>query len=229
MRTLAIGDIHGCYKALVQCLERCNFDPLSDRLIIMGDVCDGWPFVRECCDLLQMIPNHILIIGNHDRWACEWAEKGWMGHEWVTQGGQATLDSFGDSQEAFPLYWFHQGVFFHEEDNQVFVHGGLDPNQKVMSKQDVNVLLWDRNLVQSARNKCLKGKKYSYGVWDDIFVGHTTTQAFEDDLVPLTLCNVIMTDTGGGWSGKLTIMDVDSKKYWQSDYVKTLYPDIKGR
>jgi len=41
-RTLVIGDIHGAYKALVQCLERSGFDKEKDTLITIGDVCDGW-------------------------------------------------------------------------------------------------------------------------------------------------------------------------------------------
>ena len=37
-KTYAIGDIHGAYKSLVQCLERSKFDYNNDRLIVMGDV-----------------------------------------------------------------------------------------------------------------------------------------------------------------------------------------------
>ena len=43
MKTYAIGDIHGAYKALIQCFERSKFDYKNDRLIVMGDVCDGYP------------------------------------------------------------------------------------------------------------------------------------------------------------------------------------------
>ena len=28
---------------------------------------------------------------------------------------------------------------------------------------------------------------------------------------------------GAGWSGKLTIMDIETKKYWQSDLTPNLY------
>jgi serine/threonine protein phosphatase 1 len=41
MRTFAIGDIHGAYKAMMQCFERSGFDYKKDHLIVMGDVCDG--------------------------------------------------------------------------------------------------------------------------------------------------------------------------------------------
>ncbi|MCW1960743.1 hypothetical protein [Chryseobacterium viscerum] len=33
-------------------------------------------------------------------------------------------------------------------------------------------------------------------------------------------------DTGAGSVGKLTIMDIDSKEIWQSDFLSTLYGDI---
>ena len=52
MKTFAIGDIHGAYKALVQCLERSKFDYDNDRLIVMGDVVDGYPDVKRCFDEL---------------------------------------------------------------------------------------------------------------------------------------------------------------------------------
>ncbi len=42
-RTFVIGDIHGAYRALRQCLDRADFDYESDHLICLGDVCDGWP------------------------------------------------------------------------------------------------------------------------------------------------------------------------------------------
>jgi serine/threonine protein phosphatase 1 len=43
MRTLVMGDIHGAYKALVQCLEKAKYDPSADTLILLGDVTDRYP------------------------------------------------------------------------------------------------------------------------------------------------------------------------------------------
>ena len=69
MKTFVIGDIHGAYKALLQCLERSRFDYHNDRLVVIGDVCDGYPDVVECFDELLKIANLIYIWGNHDKWA----------------------------------------------------------------------------------------------------------------------------------------------------------------
>ena len=32
-------------------------------------------------------------------------------------------------------------------------------------------------------------------------------------------------DTGAGWHGLLSAMDIDTKEIWQSDIVKRIYPD----
>ena len=34
--------------------------------------------------------------------------------------------------------------------------------------------------------------------------------------IPIRFNNVYCLDTGGGWDGKLTIMDIDTEEYWQS-------------
>ena len=67
-RTLAIGDIHGGYRAMMQCFERAEFDYKKDRLICLGDVADGWSEVVGCIEELHKIKNLVYIIGNHDLW-----------------------------------------------------------------------------------------------------------------------------------------------------------------
>lgn len=47
MKRFVVGDIHGGYKALAQCLKRSEFDPEKDFLISLGDICDGWPEVDK--------------------------------------------------------------------------------------------------------------------------------------------------------------------------------------
>ena len=71
MRRFVIGDIHGGYKALLQCLERSGFDPAADLLVSLGDVCDGWPEVHKVIDELLRIRNFKMVLGNHDLWALQ--------------------------------------------------------------------------------------------------------------------------------------------------------------
>ena len=243
MKTFVIGDIHGAHKALLQCLERSNFDYQNDRLIALGDVCDGYPEVKQCIDELLKIKHCDYIIGNHDVWALDWATKGISEDLWLNQGGRNTIASYdGQSMPQTHIDFLKNAHLWIEFDKKLFVHGGIDPNKKI-EQHNLNYLTWDRSLVESAWKKAHQNPKYNFSTYDEIFVGHTTTQWFarnkERSILtpnerarlgtePLFLCNVIMLDTGAGWSGKLTIMDVDTKEYWQSELTPTLY-GMEGR
>lgn len=41
-------------------------------------------------------------------------------------------------------------------------------------------------------------------------------------------CNVWNIDTGAAFTGKPTVMDVETKQFWQSDRIKSLYPGEMG-
>jgi serine/threonine protein phosphatase 1 len=113
------------------------------------------------------------------------------------------------------------------EDNKLFVHGGIDPNIP-LEKQHRDTLLWDRNLLINSKIKGHNRPDYKFTDFDDIFVGHTTTWIFNTDK-PVHYAEVWGLDTGAGWEGKLTIMDIDTKEYYQSDIVSDLYPGEPGR
>lgn len=50
-RTLAIGDIHGGFKALKQVFEKTKVTE-NDRLIFLGDYVDGW---SESSQIIQFL------------------------------------------------------------------------------------------------------------------------------------------------------------------------------
>lgn len=41
MRKFVVGDLHGNYLGLMQCLEKVKFNKEEDLLISLGDICDG--------------------------------------------------------------------------------------------------------------------------------------------------------------------------------------------
>lgn len=80
----------------------------------------------------------------------------------------------------------------------------------------------------------------------EIFLGHTTTcsyrikpsyieskdsrQSSEGGVtIPMNRCNVWNVDTGAGYNGKLTLLNIDTKEFYQSDFVKNLYQNERGR
>jgi serine/threonine protein phosphatase 1 len=58
--------------------------------------------------------------------------------------------------------------------------------------------------------------------FDLVFIGHTSTTHEKTDQ-PMHKANVWNLDTGAGGGGRLTIMDVETKEFWQSDPVGELY------
>ena len=64
-RDFAVGDIHGCFTALQQALDRIHFHPASDRLFSVGDLVDRGPESDQVLDWLDR-PWFHAICGNHD-------------------------------------------------------------------------------------------------------------------------------------------------------------------
>lgn len=212
MTTFAIGDIHGRYVALVEVLLLSGFDYSNDTLIVLGDVVDGGRDTYKVIEELLTIENCILVIGNHDIWALQWMRTGFELPAWVHQGGYATMQSYNFLWDSVPVShvdFLKSGVPYHiDGKGRVYIHGGYDPTCPI-EHNDIETLTWDRDIIEYA----LKGGHIDY---PHVFIGHTTTQLVNGDTLPLTINNLTLLDTGGGWNGKLTIMDVDSGEYWQS-------------
>ena len=228
MRTFVIGDIHGAYKALAQCLQRSGFDDGKDRLIVLGDVCDGYPEVRRCIDELLNIQRCDYVIGNHDLWALEWAVQGIREKAWVDQGGRSTIASYG--KEGMPpahVDFLKNARPWIESDGKLFVHGGFDPRRPIR-EQPLEFIVWDRELIRGAWESAARGKDRRYGGFDEIYLGHTPTHMFGSS-EPLHVGNIWDMDTGAGWWGKLSIMDIATKQCWQSDITPSLYPGVVSR
>ncbi len=227
MKTFVMGDIHGAYKALLQCFKRSGFERDKDRVIFLGDVCDGYPDVKQCIEEMLKVKQCDYIIGNHDLWALDWALRGEAPEIWTSQGGQNTIRSYdgGPMPQAHMEFLKNAKPWIVLED-KIFVHGGFDPN-KPIETQDLYFLVWDRELLAHARliNTFDPGQQISQ--YKEIYLGHTPTGS-SGSPKPLKLCNLWALDTGAGWEGKLTIMDVGTKEYWQSDPTPQLY-GMKGR
>ena len=102
-------------------------------------------------------------------------------------------------------------------------------NQAGLGHDDTHIYIWDRDLWNTAMlGKRLPEIPAILRAHKEIFIGHTSTVSYNTDK-PMNELNVWNLDTGAGFNGKLTIMDIETKKYWQSDPVKELYPNELGR
>ena len=220
MKTFVLGDIHGEYKALLECLKLSKFNKKEDRLICLGDVCDRGGQVKECIDELLTIPKCIYILGNHDAWALEWANHGNIPKEWMREGGAETLKSYkGTNMPKGHIEFLAKAPLYLVDKNKLFVHGGYNWKRSLEDTPN-EVLLWDRELINRALYHELMGPALKLGIYDEIFVGHTPTFTLNGKHEPQKFCNVWAMDTGAGWGCRLTIMDVDTKEFWQSKVVE---------
>lgn len=239
-RTVVIGDIHGADRALEQVLERVGLTE-NDTLIFLGDYVDGWSQSKEVIDRLIRLDERyscIFIRGNHDTWCETWLESGSALDKWLFHGGALTVQSYEgmtEAEKAKHLEFFQRMRNYHvDADNNLFIHAGFSsmhgPDQEVYSSN----YSWDRTLWEMALTMDKRIQKDSklypkrLKLFREIFIGHTPTINYDID-VPINAVNVWNVDTGAAFYGKLTVMDIETKEFWQSDVVQTLYPDEKGR
>ncbi len=223
-RTFVLGDIHGASRALRQCLDRAAVDRENDHVIALGDVADGWPETRTCIDELLSLKNLTYLLGNHDFWTLEWMETGYVEDVWYVQGGKATVESYRDGVPPSHIKFLKNALPYYVNQNRLFVHAGLDPN-KPPDQQALHTLIWDRNLARIAldlHNKGIDGKLTHY---DEVYLGHTPTST----RTPIRSGEIWLMDTGAGWDGPLTMMDIETKELFTSDPVPQLYPGVEGR
>lgn len=260
-KIFVLGDIHGAHKALIQCLERSNFNKEEDTLIQLGDICDGWSEVYECVEELLTIKNLIAIKGNHDDWFNEFLTKQFHPCHWM-QGGEGTLKSYcnaldktwygadkrgyitslldTDVPESHRNFFRKQNKYYKDENNNLFIHGGFN-RHFLLKDQDDYIFWWDRDLWMQALSvgklmeddELLKANNFKpkfkiVEPVNEIFIGHTATVSWKTDK-PMKAANIYNLDTGAGFNGKLTIMDLETKEIWQSDPVKQLYEHDQGR
>lgn len=177
----AIGDLHGCLKALKNILNQIDEDRNGEpaKIIFLGDYTDRGPSSAELVQYLIDLNNnpkdieYIFIRGNHDVMLMD-AAKGLESGLWMFNGGNTTLDSYHRSAVHYDLEkhvdeFFKYTKLYHQEGEFVFVHAGLDPDES-LDNQRTHTLIWDR-----------VWNNYNEKYFNDVFVIHGHTPVFEPD------------------------------------------------
>lgn len=242
-RTLVIGDIHGGLKAVLQVFERAEVTS-KDTLIFLGDFVDGWSQSPETLDFLIDLSNKqncFFIKGNHDELLLDWLENR---HEnlneemWFKHGGKATVDAYlnvSDTMKQQHIRFLKSlRNYYLDEQNRLFVHAGFTNVNGVKLEFFPKLFYWDRTLWEVAlcldesidKNSELYPKRLK--IYSEIYIGHSPISKTEK-VEPLFKNSIWNLDTGAAFKGALTIMDIDSKEFWQSDVLPKLYPNELGR
>lgn len=239
-RTLAIGDIHGGLKALIQLLDRINLSS-KDRLIFLGDYVDGWSdSAKTVSYLIELAKQNscIFIRGNHDDLAHKWLKYGEQNEKWLEHGGQSSIDAyrnFSEEEKKEHIRFFEEMFnYYKDEVGNLFVHAGFTNLHGPDYEYHETGFYWDRTLWEMvlAMDPNLKKSDSFYperlSHFKEIFIGHTPVVRI-GETKPVNKANIWNVDTGAAFKGPLSAIDVSTKELYQSDPVHTLYKNESGR
>lgn len=122
VRTIIIGDVHGCLDELKTILKKLVYNPQSDRLILTGDLISKGPYPFETLKFCRDL-NVEIVMGNHE-------------HAFLLylQGKKQPYSTFSTlKQKMLPELkkwqcWFEKLPLFIETPEFIVVHAGLHPS-----------------------------------------------------------------------------------------------------
>lgn len=213
-KRFVVGDIHGELDKLIRVLTLSNFSK-DDLLISLGDLSDRGENSWDVVEYLMKLDNLVFIKGNHDFHMRNWLYNGNYTLNWFKNGGNSTIDSYHKNKmknKEKHLSFYDSSIPYFILDNKCFVHGGLNLNF-LISEHSEESLCRDRTLseLQIESQTFLKSKDG----FDEIYIGHTPTTEYGSK-IPIIKNGIINMDTGCGKGGLLSIMNIDTKEYFQA-------------
>lgn len=220
--TYVMSDLHGCYDAYMQMLEKIHFSD-EDMLYVVGDVVDRGPHPMKILLDLMKRDNVVCLAGNHEQMALEcltfllkeiteenvdeFASNTEVVEKlinWQQNGSRTTTDEFHklDARTRKAVVDFIADFDMYEEvhvGDQVYilVHAGLGSfaPDKEMWEYELHELVWER-------------PDYETPYFPDKYVitGHTPTVFIEANPRPGYIFrknNHIAIDCGAGFGGRL--------------------------
>ncbi len=221
MKTIVIGDVHGCDTTLHALLDKVN-PGTEDVLVMLGDLFDRGPDSFQVFETVQQLASEmgerfILLRGNHEDYLLQPKLSFAQRMMWDHVGRGATVQSFkahgGIMADAIPwikkqcrLYWRGEGI--------QCVHAGLviDP----LEVNDTRTLIHDHHV---ALRNVYKGPLTIVGhialeapIW---FTGDgkTMEKLAYGEWRALPDHGIICIDTGCGKGGNLTAMIVEDGQF----------------
>jgi serine/threonine protein phosphatase 1 len=210
MRTIVIGDTHGCYnelKDLILTLEtNGEYNKNTDKLVFLGDYIDRGKDSRLVIAYIRSLQNSdynvVALMGNHEDMLLNYVDG--KDEAWTWNGYDTTIDSYKGFYNQFmsDMEWMRNLPLYHEDEHFIFVHAGIDTS-KPMEEQSRNTLLWTREPF------IYTDKEYN----KKVIFGHTPTCNLNGDWKPVyTNTRNIDIDTGCVYGGALSALIIDDDK-----------------
>jgi serine/threonine protein phosphatase 1 len=217
-RTLVVGDIHGKLTLFNRLLEKLEYQPQQDRLILIGDLVDrgedSQGVVSRAIELKKEAPNRVMVIrGNHEAMmlAALAHPESEQAELWYYNGGVETIQSYMDEEGNLDVpeeHWDFMASLptWYEDDHAIYVHASLPegddgnflhPNEAPENPE----LYWARNRHFFAE---YKGKTVVFGhTITGMVFGEREKVWFRDSL--------ICVDTGAYLTGVLSAVELPSR------------------
>lgn len=126
MSDYAIGDVQGCYDALMRLLESIDFNEHRDRLWFVGDLVNRGPNSLGVLRFVSSLPlKPYVVLGNHDLHLLStlFGRDPWKGHD-------DTIDQVVKAPDGEALgHWLRQQSILHYSESLgvVMTHAGIAP------------------------------------------------------------------------------------------------------
>jgi len=223
MRTVIVGDIHGCINEWENLLGAISFDRTADQLILLGDLMDRGPnsygvYCKAVSLQEQMQERFVLIKGSHERFLLD--DHLSIPHRllWPLIGKREAVRSFNQQgrsmDESIPWFKKHCTLYY-EADTFQCVHAGV--KSEVLSENDEYTLLMD--------HRCARQNRYTGKL---TITGHVVSKEpmYYDgsgkkgqmlpynQRMPLPETGCMCIDTGCAEGNKLTAMLIEGEEYY---------------
>ena len=210
MRTLFIGDVHGCYDELMELVTKIGLMP-EDHLYFVGDLVNKWPKSLEVVQFVKNRPNTWSVLGNHeyflmcsleeqkayfDRSPHISTERQW----WIRTEYQAASLNRSLLEQNHLSKWVSSLPVYIEKENFILVHGWLHPDFWLETPSDIATMI-----------RMYEGKPwYEYYTGEKkVIYGHWAVDGLR------IRENTIWLDTGCCFGGHLTAYCLESGEIWQ--------------
>ena len=148
-RTIAIGDIHGCFYSFKTLIENEIQLTKTDKLILLGDYIDRGLQSKELIDYILELQKQnfdiITLLGNHEALLLDAYKDTKHLSKWLINGGAETLDSFAiktlSELDSKYIKFFESLKPYYQIDNYLFVHAGFN-NDTINPFSDTYSMLW---------------------------------------------------------------------------------------
>lgn len=208
-----VGDLHGCYRLLMQELQKIRFNFEQDLLICTGDLVDRGSENLECISLLDQ-PWFLSVRGNHEEMCIKGRDDVWIqdmharnGGEWFYLLSTEKQDELSEIFSQLPLV-----IEIQLEDKKIgILHADIDIHDWNQFK--TNIAKGERKIpgLTSAYTNALWGRgrirhhSKRYGTVkniDEVYLGHTIVKRHTQ----IDNCHYI--DVGSSYTQQLCIVKI---------------------